>query len=99
MIKKLIEKLFGICFHDFEEVEEGDYYRYASSNTIYYGKGLRRWRHLYAVKKVCLKCGYCVNEIDEWKKKFEMQMEDIKKRAEEKDNRKQLAKKMWEDCK
>lgn len=87
--------IFKWCSHDWEVVGYGDTYKFKFDGEIYYNKSSMGEQ---SKKKVCLKCGRCIDEEKEWVKEYEKQEEKKRIDREEKVNRGLLAKKMWKDC-
>ena len=89
------------CEHDWVRVEEGQHIRQLWSHydgTLNFGRWRRRDGNLppggfeLSRRSVCLNCGECVDTI------AEAESEIVEREAEEA-RRKELAAKMWEDCK
>jgi hypothetical protein len=53
----------------------------------------------YASRKICLKCGKCVDNIDEYKNKIMDHIKSVYAKRKKKVQRIELGKKMWENCK
>ena len=97
MIKKILEKIFG-CFHDWEVIEIGPYAWTKNfervTKTDY--NCISKHRYYFGVKKVCLKCFKCVDEISMLKEIYEQQKQNMVTQEKEKAKRQKLANDLWQ---
>jgi len=92
------------CNHDWEIIGYGKVYRYFRSCIEEYEYYLEYFLvndcefAKPAKKMVCIKCGKCVDEEIVWKKRYLIQELNKEIKRKEKEKRKKLAEKMWENC-
>ena len=86
--------LFG---HDWEVVGYGNIYREFDWGSEKYSYNYTNWG-TRSKKKVCLRCGKCIDEEKIWEKIYQDKLEEDLKKRKEKLNRQQFGKKLWESC-
>lgn len=110
-IKFLKKKKQTGCDHDWEFVSYGEYYKrkYLDGLDVpYYFKKQKKGAHqipeycrdYIATNYVCLKCGECKNQNEEFKRLYNLQEKEKRLAKKTARRRKMWAKQLWEDgCK